>query len=151
MKKRILVSASLFHGLNDAATLTVPMVFPLLYSQSYIITKYAHIGFLSNLGFLVTIACHLIIANFAHKYEYRHMLLFSLTGISFSLLIMTFSRSLAGFLLFYLVPRLFASFYHSVGVATVSKSHPDFALEHAMGHRVEKGCHDPPFCSRTKG
>ncbi|MBN1222450.1 MAG: MFS transporter [Candidatus Aminicenantes bacterium] len=139
MNKRILISASLFHGLNDAATLTVPMVFPLLYSQRFIITKYAHIGILSNLGFLVTIVCHLIVANYAHKYEYKHMLLFSLTGISFSLFLITFSRSLGFFIAFYLVMRAFASFYHSVGVATVSTSHPDRALDFAMGIQSASG------------
>ncbi len=72
MSKRILFSASIFHGLNDAATVTVPMIFPLLYSQQSIITKYTPIGILSNLGLMMTLVCQLIIAHYAHKYEYRH-------------------------------------------------------------------------------
>lgn len=139
MSKRILFSASIFHGLNDAATVAVPMVFPLLYSQSFIITKYAHIGILSNLGLLATLFCQLVIAHYAHKYEYRHMLLLSLTGISLSLILITFSWSFVTLLLYYLVMRVFSSFYHSVGVATVSISHPDHALDFAMGVQSGSG------------
>ena len=139
MKNRILVSASLFHGLNDAATLTVPVVFPLLYSQGFIITKYAHIGVISNLGFLVTLVCQFIVANYASRHEYRHMLLISLAGISLSLSLIPLSWSLVSFILFYLLMRIFASFYHSVGVATVSKSHPDQALDFAMGVQSASG------------
>jgi FSR family fosmidomycin resistance protein-like MFS transporter len=139
MSKRILFSASIFHGLNDAATVTVPMIFPLLYSQQSIISKYTHIGILSNLGLMVTLVCQLIIAHYAHKYEYRHMLLLSLAGISLSLVLITFSWSFGTLLLFYLVMRIFASFYHSVGVATVSISHPDKALDFAMGVQSGSG------------
>jgi FSR family fosmidomycin resistance protein-like MFS transporter len=139
MSKRILFSASIFHGLNDAATVTVPMIFPLLYSQQFIITKYAHIGILSNLGLMMTLVCQLVIAHYAHKYEYRHMLLLSLAGISSSLVLITFSMSFVTLLLFYLVMRVFTSFYHSVGVATVSMSHPDKALDFAMGVQSGSG------------
>jgi MFS family permease len=139
MSRRILFSASIFHGLNDAATVTVPMIFPLLYSQHTIITKYAHIGILSNLGLMMTLVCQFIIAHYAHKYEYRHMLLISLAGISLSLVLITFSWSFFTLLMFYLVMRTFASFYHSVGVATVSMSHPDKALDFAMGVQSGSG------------
>jgi FSR family fosmidomycin resistance protein-like MFS transporter len=139
MSKKILLSASIFHGLNDGATVTVPMIFPLLYSQHYIITRYAHIGILSNLGLMMTFVCQLIIAHYAHKYEYKHMLLISLAGISLSLVLITCSWSFGTLLLFYLVMRIFASFYHSVGVATVSVSHPDKALDFAMGVQSGSG------------
>jgi FSR family fosmidomycin resistance protein-like MFS transporter len=139
MPKKILLSASIFHGLNDAATVTVPMIFPLLYSQQYIITKYAHIGILSNLGLLMTLMCQLLIAHYSHKREYRYMLLLSLGGISISLILITFAWSFITLLLFYLLMRIFTSFYHSVGVATVSMSHPDKALDFAMGVQSASG------------
>lgn len=139
MSKKILLSASIFHGLNDAATVTVPMIFPLLYSEQYIITKYAHIGILSNFGLLMTLVCQIIIAHYSQKHEYRHMLLFSLGGISLSLILITFSWSFVSLFLFYLLMRIFTSFYHSVGVATVSISHPDKALDFAMGVQSASG------------
>lgn len=139
MKKRVLFSASLFHLLNDAATVTVPMIFPLFYSQRFIITKYSHIGILSYLGFFVTFLFQIIIANVSNRLEYRSMLFFSFMGISFSLALMTFSSDFASLLLIYFTMRVFNSFYHSVGVAWVSRTHPSRAIDFAMGIQSGSG------------
>jgi len=133
MKKKVLFSASLFHALNDAATVTVPMIFPLLYNQQFIIKKYFHIGILSNLGLLVTFIFQIIIANASHKYEYKTILLLSYLGISLSLALMTISTAFASFLIIYLTMRIFNSFYHSIGIAWVSKTHPSQGMDFAMG------------------
>ncbi len=139
MKKRILFSASLFHLLNDAAAVTVPMIFPLFYSQQFIITKYSHIGILSYLGFLVTFLFQIIIANISDRLEYRSMLFFSFMGISLSLALMTFSSGFASLLFIYLIMRVFNSFYHSIGVAWVSRTHPSQAIDFAMGIQSGSG------------
>lgn len=139
MNKNVLFSASLFHSINDAATVTVPMIFPLLYSQQFIITNYFHIGILSNLGLLMTLLFQVIIANVSHRFEYKYMLCLSIAGISFSLVLITFSSIFASLVFFYLVMRVFASFYHSIGVAWVSKTHPDQGLDFAMGIQSGSG------------
>lgn len=139
MKKRILFSASLFHALNDASTVTVPMIFPVLYSQQFIITKYFHIGILSNLGLLTTLFFHIIIANVSHRFEYKYMLCLSIAGISFTLFLITYSSVFASLLLFYLLMRVFTSFYHSIGIAWVSKTYPDTGIDHAMGIQSGSG------------
>lgn len=139
MKKKILFSASLFHAFNDATTVTVPMIFPLLFSQQFIIQKYSHIGILSNLGLLTTFLFQIVIANFAHKFEYKHMLLLSFMGISFSLFLITLSASFVSMLFFYLLMRLFTSIYHPIGIATVSTAHPDQGLDFAMGIQSGSG------------
>ncbi len=133
MKKKVLFSASLFHALNDAATVTVPMIFPLLYSQQFIIKKYFHIGILSNLGLLVTFMFQIILANASHRYEYKYLLLLSYLGISFSLALMTTCKAFTSFLIIYLAMRVFNSFYHSLGIAWVSKTHPSQGMDFAMG------------------
>ncbi len=139
MKKKILVSASLFHTLNDAASVTVPMIFPLLYSQQFIITKYSHIGILSNLGFLVTFFFQLFIANISDRFEYKHMLFFSYAGISIALALMTLPSTFVSFLFLYLTIRVFKSFYHSVGVTWVSRTHPKQKMDFAMGIQSGSG------------
>ncbi|MCK4645825.1 MAG: MFS transporter [Candidatus Aminicenantes bacterium] len=139
MKKKILISASLFHTLNDAASVTVPMIFPLLYSQQFIITKYSHIGILSNLGFLVTFFFQLIIANISDRFEYKHMLFFSYAGISVTLALMTLPSAFSSFLFMYLTIRVFKSFYHSVGVTWVSRTHPSQRMDFAMGIQSGSG------------
>ena len=139
MQKRVLFSASLFHALNDASTVTMPMIFPLLYSQQFIITSYSHIGILSNLGFLTTFVFQILIVNLSHRVEYKYLLLLSIGGISLSLLLLTKSSIFVSLLLFYLLFRIFASFYHSVGIAWVSKTHPDQGLDFAMGIQSGSG------------
>jgi len=133
MKKKVLFSASVFHGMNDAATVTVPMIFPLLYSHQFIINKYSHIGILSNLGLLTTFFIQILLATFAHRFEYKHLLLFSLCGLSGSLALLTFSQNFLTLIATYLMMRVFASFYHPIGVATVSKTYAGKMLDFAIG------------------
>ncbi len=139
MRKKILFSASLFHALNDAATVTVPMVFPLLYSQQLIIKKYFHIGLLSNLGLLVTFLFQIIIANASHRFEYKTILFVSYVGICLALFSMTLTSAFASFLIVYLVMRVFNSFYHTLGVAWVSKTHASQGLDRSMGIQSGSG------------
>jgi len=139
MKSKVLFSASLFHGLNDASAVTVPMVFPLLFSQQFIITKYSHIGILSNLGLFTTFLFQLAIANYAHKFKFRYMLLLSVTGISASLFLITKAEDLSSLLCFYLLMRVFTSVYHPIGIATVSRTHPDQGMDFAMGIQSGSG------------
>lgn len=139
MKKRILFSASLFHAFNDASTVIVPMIFPLLYSQQFVIKKYSDIGIVSNLGLLTTFFLQIVIANYAHKFEYKHLLLLSSFGIALSVLLITLSVNMVSMLLFYLLMRSFTSFYHPIGIATVSRAHPDQGLDFAMGIQSGSG------------
>jgi len=139
MKKKILLSASLFHLLNDAATVTVPMILPLLYSQQFIIKKYYQIGILSNLALFVTFFFQIIVAVISDKVEYRVMLLLSYAGICLCLAFLTLSSSFAFLLLVFLTMRVFNSFYHPIGVAWVSKTHPSQGIDFAMGIQSGSG------------
>lgn len=139
MKKRILFSASLFHAFNDASTVIVPMIFPLLFRQQFIIKNYSHIGIISNLGLLTTFLFQIVTANYAHKFEYKHLLLLSSFGISVSVLLITLSVNMVSMLFLYLFMRGFTSFYHPIGIATVSKAHPDQGLDFAMGIQSGSG------------
>jgi len=76
MKKQILLSASLFHALTDAASVITPMVFPLLLSQGFLITSYAQIGVLSNLGLLVSFLVQFLVVRVSFRSEYRTLIQF---------------------------------------------------------------------------
>jgi MFS family permease len=139
MKNRILLSAGLFHSINDAATVTIPMIFPLLYSEQILIKNYSHIGILSNLGLLMTFFFQLLVASKAHHFEYKHMLLFSSLGIAISLFLLSLSWNFFSLILFYLLFRGFVSFYHPVGISMVSRAHPDKKIDFAMGIQSGSG------------
>ncbi len=139
MKEKILLSASLFHALNDGATVVVPMAFPLLYSQGFLISSYSQIGLLSNLGLLATVLVQVLVVRLSYAHEYRKLLAISLVGISLALYLLTHSQTFGALLLLYLVLRVATSFYHPIIIAWVSKSHPEEALDSAMGIQSGSG------------
>jgi len=139
MKNKVLFSASLFHFINDASAVAIPMIFPLLYSESFIITKYSHIGILSYLGLFVTFVFQILIVNYSKNLSYRSMLIISICGISLFIFLLTLAHTLAALVAFYVLMRIFLSFYHPLGVAAVSRAHPESGLDSAMGVQSGSG------------
>ncbi len=135
----MLVSASLFHALNDSATVAVPMIFPLLYNQRFIIHDYTQIGVLSNFGLLTTFLFQFLVVHACHRFDYRSMLALSFLGISLTLVLIPFSSSFASLFLIYLLFRVFDSFYHTIGLAWVSRTHPSRGIDFAMGIQSGSG------------
>jgi len=139
MKNRILLSASFFHALNDAATVVVPMAFPLLYAEGRLITSYTQIGLLSNLGLLTTLLVQFFVVNVSFRFEYRSLLLVSFLGICASLFLTPLASSFPALLFFFLLVRVFTSFYHPIVIAWVSRSQPAHGLDLAMGVQSGSG------------
>jgi MFS family permease len=137
--RRILISSSLFHALNDAATVAVPMIFPILYVQRFIIRSYSQIGLLSNFGLLITLLFQVLVVHLSRKTEYRHLLGASFVGISLTLLLIPLSSDYVQLFFLYLLFRVFDSFYHTVGMAWVSRTHPRQAIDLAMGVQSGSG------------
>ncbi len=138
-ERRILASASLFHALNDAATVAVPMIFPILYAQQVIIRSYSRIGVLSNFGLLTTFLFQILVVHMARRFEYKLILCVSFAGISFSLILIPFSSSFTVLFFLYLLFRVFDSFYHTLGLAWVSRAHPSQGIDFAMGVQSGSG------------
>jgi MFS family permease len=139
MKNRILLSASLFHALNDATTVVVPMVFPLLYSRGSLITSYSQIGLLSNLGLLTTLFVQFVVVKLSCHIEYKTLLLWSFVGIAVSLACLPLASSFLTLLAFFLFMRVVTSVYHPVMIAWISKSQPAHGLDQAMGIQSGSG------------
>lgn len=139
MKKRILLSASLFHALTDASTTVVPMIFPLLYVQGRMISSYGRIGLLSNLGLLTTFLVQFLVVRISYAWEYRSLLLASLFGIALSLVLITAAGSFGTLLVLFLLLRIATSFYHPIVIAWISRSHVSGGLDDAMGIQSGSG------------
>lgn len=141
MKKRILLSASLFHALTDAATVVTPMVFPLLLAQHFLIDNYSQIGILSNLGLLTSLAVQFLVVRISFRSEYRTLMILSGLGLCASLAATPLARSYGLLLVFFLLLRIFASFYHPIVIAWVSKSRSGSGreLDDAMGIQSGSG------------
>ncbi|MCX6565978.1 MAG: MFS transporter [Candidatus Aminicenantes bacterium] len=141
MKKRILLSASIFHALTDASTVVIPTIFPILYSRGFLITRYSQIGLLSNLGLFATFLVQFAVVRFSYRRDYRNFLLASGLGICAALAFTPLARSFAVLLLFFLLLRLAASVYHPLIIAWISKSMSGSGkeLDRAMGIQSGSG------------
>ena len=141
MKKRILLTSSLFHMLNDAASVITPTVFPILYSQAFLITRYSQIGLLSNIGLFTTLIVQFLAVRLSYRHEYRHLLLISGLGICAAMALVPFSKSFGALILFFVLIRVFTSFYHPVIIAWVSRSLASSGkeLDDAMGIQSGSG------------
>jgi FSR family fosmidomycin resistance protein-like MFS transporter len=141
MKKRILLSASLFHALTDAATVITPMVFPVLLAQNLIIKNYAQIGILSNIGLLATFVIQFLVVRVSFRTEYRTLMILSGLGLCAALAVTPFARSFGLLLVFFLLLRIAASFYHPIVIAWISKSRTGSGreLDDAMGIQSGSG------------
>lgn len=141
MKKRILISASLFHALTDASTIAIPTVFPILYNQGFLITRYSQIGLLSNLGLIATVLIQFVVVRFSYRRDYRSFLLASGLGICAALALTPFSRSFTALMLVFIGLRLATSVYHPLIIAWISKttSGSGKELDTAMGIQSGSG------------
>jgi MFS family permease len=141
MKKQILLSASLFHALTDAASVITPMVFPLLLSQGFLLENYSQIGFLSNLGLLTSLLVQFLVVRISFRSEYRTLMILSGLGLCASMALLPFARTYAALLFFFVLLRVFASFYHPIVIAWISKSRAGSGreLDDAMGIQSGSG------------
>ncbi|NLH76256.1 MAG: MFS transporter [Acidobacteria bacterium] len=141
MKKQILLSASLFHALTDAASVIPPMVFPILLGQGFLIHNYSQIGILSNLGLLTTLAVQFLVVRVSYRSEYRTLMALSGLGLCASLAVIPLARSFAALLALFLLLRIASSFYHPIVIAWVSKSRAGSGreLDDAMGIQSGSG------------
>lgn len=139
MKKKILLSASLLHALNDASTTAVPMVFPLLLAEGLVLRNYSQVGLVSNLGLIVTLLVQLLIVKLSFHFEYRRILLLSSVGISLALVFVTLSSSFPSLVVFFLMLRIATSVYHPLVIAWISKTQEAVDLDMAMGIQSGSG------------
>jgi MFS family permease len=141
MKKKILLSASLFHALTDASTVIIPMIFPILYNQHFLITSYSQIGLLSNLGLLLTFIVQFLVVRLSFRHEYRLLMLASGLGICATMALIPFARTFWVLVAFFMLFRIFTSFYHPVVIAWVAKSQAGSgrSLDDAMGIQSGSG------------
>lgn len=141
MKKKILLSASLFHALTDAATIITPTIFPILYNQGFLITSYSQIGFLSNLGLLTTLFMQFLVVRLSFRHEYRRLLIVSGVGICATMALVPMVRSFLTLTLVFVLLRIVTSFYHPIIIAWISKSRAGSGreLDDAMGIQSGSG------------
>lgn len=130
---------SLFHFVNDAAVVTLPIVYPILYDKGFIITRYSYIGILFLTGLVVTVLIQSLIGNFARPRHFGKILPAAVLLLAFSLLSITHTNRFITFMFIFLLIRTSTSFYHPIGIAWINTLSRGKQLDHSMGMQSAMG------------
>jgi len=137
-KHRILSTVSIFHAVNDGTISVIPLLFPIfkdLFSLSY-----TQVGVITGGGLLFTLICQLFIGRISDRLNFRTLLATGVLFLSISMLFITRSVDFLTLLLFMLLLRFGASFFHPIGIGWVSRTFKRDKLDWAMG--VQSGFGD---------
>ena len=132
-EKKILTSASIYHASNDASVVTLPAVFPVLYTQGVLIRRYSDIGTILLTGLVVAVIAQFIIGHSIKAKHYRCCLALSALVLGVFLILMASSKSFLTLLVFFIGVRIGSSVYHPVGISWISKVFKGKKLDRAMG------------------
>jgi MFS family permease len=138
-KKRILAAVSLHHACNDASVVTLPTIFPLLYTQGDIIRSYSDIGTVILIGLITAVVFQALMGHIVKTRHSRYYLALDALLVGISLLLITKAANFWMFVVFFLGVRIGTSIYHPVGISWVSHSFADEDLDRAMGFQSAFG------------
>lgn len=132
-EKKILGSVSIFHLFNDASVVALPTIYPILYTQGYLIKRYADIGTMMLFGLVVAIAFHFFVGHWAKGRHYRLLLVLDDLVVGLFLLLTPLSKNYLTLALLYVGVRIGSSIYHPVGISWVTHAFRGKNFDRAMG------------------
>jgi len=138
-KRRLLGSVSLHHACNDASTVVLPTIFPVLLTQQFLIRDYSDIGTTVMIGLAIAVFFQAFVGHFAKTRHSRYYLALDALLVGASLLLMTTATSFWMLVLFFIVMRMGTSIYHPVGISWISHIFRGADLDRAMGFQSAFG------------
>jgi MFS family permease len=139
IRRKILSTVALHHFCNDASVVTLPAIFPLLYTEGVLIRKYSNIGTIILIGLAVAVVFQLLIGHHIKRRHYRCCLALDALIVGISLILMTFSRNYLMLVLFFIGVRIGTSVYHPVGISWITSTFQSKGLDRAMGFQSAFG------------
>ena len=130
-KKRILSSVALSHAFNDASVVIIPMLFPIF--KKLFNLSYTEVGIITGGGLLIVLISELLIGRLSDKRNRRVFLLLGTFLLGITFLLIPFSQGFFTLLIFVLIHRFAASFFHPIGISWISKVFKKDRLDWAMG------------------
>lgn len=138
-QKKLLGAIAIFHIFNDASVVTLPTIFPLLYTQRFLISRYADIGTLMLVGLASSVLFHFIIGHFARGRHYRRLLILDVLIVGLFLYITPWAKTYGVLMLSYIGLRIGSSVYHPVGASWITNAFPGKILDRALGIQAAFG------------
>ena len=137
-KTRILSTVSMYHAINDGSISVIPILFPIL--KTAFDLSYTQVGIITSSGLLLTLIAQIIIGRISDGKNCLSYLSMGVLLISFSMLLVTQSKGFFTLMLFMLLLRFSASFFHPIGTGWISRIFKKDRLDWAMG--VQSGFAD---------
>ncbi|HVH14618.1 MAG TPA: MFS transporter [Candidatus Angelobacter sp.] len=137
LSNRILYVVSLNHATNDGSVYILSSLFPIvlaLFSLSVF-----QVGLIVALGYLVNILFQPVVGHYSEGRDPARLLSIGMLVIAFSIISFIFATGFLSLMASVILLRLGSSFFHPVGISTISKSYSGPRLQKSMGFQSAFG------------
>ncbi|MFA4948046.1 MAG: MFS transporter, partial [Candidatus Krumholzibacteriia bacterium] len=138
-EKKILGSVSVFHLFNDASVVALPTIYPILYTQGFLIKRYADIGTMMLIGLVVSVFFHFFVGHWAKGRHYRLLLVLDDLVVGLFLLLTPLAKNYLTLVFLYVGVRIGSSIYHPVGISWITHVFRGKNFDRAMGFQSAFG------------
>ncbi len=134
---RILYLVSLNHATNDGSVYLLSSLFPIVLALFNI--SVFQVGIIVALGYLVNILFQPVVGHYSEGRDPGKLLAIGISIIAVSVISFVFATDFLSLLASVILLRLGSSFFHPVGISTISKSYGGRRLQKSMGFQSAFG------------
>jgi len=134
---RILYLVSLNHATNDGSVYLLSSLFPIVLALFNI--SVFQVGIIVALGYLVNILFQPVVGHYSEGRDPGRLLAIGISIVTVSVISFIFAIGFLSLLASVILLRLGSSFFHPVGISTISKSYGGPRLQKSMGFQSAFG------------
>ena len=134
---RILYLVSLNHATNDGSVYLLSSLFPIVLALFNI--SVFQVGIIVALGYLVNILFQPVVGHYSEGRDPGRLLAIGISIVTVSVISFVFATGFLSLLASVILLRLGSSFFHPVGISTISKSYSGPRLQKSMGFQSAFG------------
>jgi len=134
---RILYLVSLNHATNDGSVYLLSSLFPIVLALFNI--SVFQVGIIVALGYLVNILFQPVVGHYSEGRDPGRLLAIGISVITVSVISFVFATGFLSLLASVILLRLGSSFFHPIGISTISKSYGGPRLQKSMGFQSAFG------------
>ncbi len=134
---RILYLVSLNHATNDGSVYLLSSLFPIVLALFNI--SVFQVGIIVALGYFVNILFQPVVGHYSEGRDPGRLLAIGISIITLSVISFIFATGFLSLLASVILLRLGSSFFHPVGISTISKSYSGPGLQKSMGFQSAFG------------
>ncbi|HZD12518.1 MAG TPA: MFS transporter, partial [Candidatus Binatus sp.] len=134
---RVLYVVAMNHAVNDGSVYVLSSLFPVVIGL-YSLTVF-EVSILVAIGYLVGVVCQPIVGHYSEGRDPARLLAVGISIIAVSLASFIFTAGFISLLGSVILIRVGSSFFHPVGISTVSRTYDGPRLQSAMGFQSSFG------------